>query len=72
MVIVDGDSGEVGVCLFWADFADNFGVRDFFVTFRGNVMIFIYMDGFCAFYLLFGAIWTGAYTLAAMAKFVGI
>ena len=51
----------IGVVFFRADFADNFSVCDLFAMFRGNVMVVNNMEGFSAFYLLLGVIWTGTY-----------
>ena len=62
---------QFGFSLFWADFADNFGICDFFAVCRRNFMMVDDMECFSAFDLLFGAIWTGTYALAEMAKLIG-
>ena len=70
-VASDGDLCAIGVSFFWADFADDLGVGDFFASFVGNVVVVNDVEGFGALNA-FGAIWIGADALTEAAEFIGV
>ena len=72
MVAADGDARAVGITLFWADFANHFGVSDFFSAFGEDIFEADEEEVFSAFDAFASAVGRGADALAEPEEFVRI
>ena len=70
MVAANGDARAVGIALFRADFANHFGVSDFFSAVGRDIFEADEEEGVGAFHTLANAVRRGANYLAEQVEFV--
>jgi hypothetical protein len=72
MVATYGDASAIWIRFFGADYADHFGVSDFFAAVEGNVIIVDEVEGVSAVDAFGGTTCCEANALTEAAQFIGV